>query len=291
LQPFQFEVVTVDNRGRETGRNYSQAYCFVEALLSSEDVPDTSGAVLDMVAIPSGKFLMGLSEDVGNGDRHPSQQVTIAPFFLGKYPVTQAQWRIVAALPAVKLELVADPSAFKGDALPVENVSWVEAAEFCARLSQQTGCTYRLPTEAEWEYACRAGTTTPFHFGETITPNLANYDGNFIYGYGPRGKYRRQTTPVGCFGVANAFGLYDMHGNVWEWCASPKPPLPSTEASTDWSAGVDQTDYLPRLRGGSWDDLPWFCRSTNLCGLAPDNKMSLIGFRVACSAKSLGAIQ
>lgn len=275
LRQMQFEVVTVDGRGRETGRTHNYAYGFSDFL--TEDVS------LDMVAIPGGEFLMGFSDDVSNSDRHPSCLVTVAPFFLGQYPITQAQWCVVAAMPKVQRELEAFPSAFQGDMLPVENISWLEAAEFCARLAQYAGCAYRLPTEAEWEYACRAGTSTPFHFGETIAPNLANYDGNFIYGYGPRGKYRKQTTPVGCFGVANAFGLYDMHGNVWEWCANPKQTATASKDPNDWHLGVNQDDYLQRLRGGSWDDLPWFCRSANLCRLSPENKLNLIGFRVACS--------
>ena len=139
---------------------------------------------------------------------------------MGKYPVTQAQWRFVAAqLPQVNRELEIDPSRFKGDNLPVETISWLDAEEFCQRLSHHTGRLYRLPSEAEWEYACRAGTTTPFHFGETISPEFANYNGEYTYGNGEKGVYRKQTTPVGSFQVANPFGLYDIHGNVWEWCA------------------------------------------------------------------------
>ena len=110
-----------------------------------------------------------------------------------------------------------NPSYFKGEKRPVEKVSWDEAVEFCKKLSQKTGKTYRLPSEAEWEYACRAGTTTPFYFGETITPDLVNYNGNYPYGSAPKGEYREQTTDVGKF-PPNSFGLYDMHGNVWEWC-------------------------------------------------------------------------
>src|SRR5207244_4203738 len=110
-----------------------------------------------------------------------------------------------------------DPSKFKGDDSPVDGVSWEDAEEFCARLSHRTGRTYRLPSEAEWEYACRAGTTTPFHFGMTIMPDMVNYDGTKPYGKGPKGAYRQHTMPVGNYGPANAFGLYDMHGNVAEW--------------------------------------------------------------------------
>ena len=146
---------------------------------------------------------------------------------MGKYPVTQAQWRLVAALPQVEIALNADPANFKGDNRPVEQVSWDEAVEFCQRLSVATGHQYRLPSEAEWEYACRAGTTTEFYFGETITTDLANYRGTDVkyegktylgsYGAGPKGIYREQTTDVGSF-PPNAYGLYDIHGNVWEWC-------------------------------------------------------------------------
>ncbi|MFM9160298.1 MAG: formylglycine-generating enzyme family protein, partial [Dolichospermum sp.] len=128
----------------------------------------------------------------------------------------------VAALPQVNQELKPNPSRFKGDGStlltnhrPVERVSWHDAVEFCARLSNYTKRPYRLPSEAEWEYACRAGTTTPFHFGETMTTDLANYNGNYTYGDGSKGVYREETTEVGSFKIANEFGLYDMHGNVW----------------------------------------------------------------------------
>ena len=137
----------------------------------------SSNVTLDMVLIPGGSFMMGTPEgEEGSSEAEkPQHQVSIPAFFMAKYPVTQAQWRVVAALPQINQELDADPSRFKGDDQPVEQVSWRDATEFCARLSQKTGKPYRLPSEAEWEYACRAGTTTPFHFGETITTQLANY--------------------------------------------------------------------------------------------------------------------
>ena len=127
------------------------------------------------------------------------------------------------------------------------------------QLSKLTGRNYRLPSEAEWEYACRAGTTTPFYFGETITPELVNYDGNYVYGSAPKGEYRKQTTPVGQF-PANAFGLYDMHGNVWEWCADELHDN-YNGAPTDGSVWLDGDKDRPCLRGGSWDLIPIFCRS------------------------------
>jgi formylglycine-generating enzyme required for sulfatase activity len=149
-----------------------------------------------MVLIPGGSFLMGSpeAEPDRSDNEGPQHKVTVPPFFMGRYPITQAQWRAVAALPQIKREPRPDPSRFKGDNRPVEQVNWYDAVEFCARLSAHTGRAYRLPTEAEWEYACRAGTTTPFAVGETITTEVANYDGNYTYNNGPKGEDRRETT-------------------------------------------------------------------------------------------------
>ncbi|MFN7657571.1 MAG: formylglycine-generating enzyme family protein, partial [Dolichospermum sp.] len=156
--------------------------------------------------------------------------------------------------------------------------------EFCLRLSQYTGRTYSLPSEAQWEYACRAGTTTPFHFGETITTDLANYNGKYSYGQGPKGVYREETTAVGSFGVANNFGLYDMHGNVWEWCQdhwhSNYEGAP-TDGSAWLSNKEDSNERL--LRGGSWLDLPGYCRSAYRLNDLLDDYFNSIGFRVVCS--------
>ncbi|GET44378.1 hypothetical protein MiSe_92050 [Microseira wollei NIES-4236] len=170
-----------------------------------------------MVFVPNGTFQMGSpNTEQGRGnDEGPQRRVTVASFCMGKYAVTQAQWEAVAALPQINLSLNPNPSGFKGANRPVENVSWNSAMEFCARLAKKTGRAYRLPSEAEWEYACRAGNTTPFYFGETITTDLVNYNGNSTYGNAPKGIYRKQTTDVGSF-LPNPFGLYDMHGNVWE---------------------------------------------------------------------------
>ncbi|MBW4660208.1 MAG: formylglycine-generating enzyme family protein [Drouetiella hepatica Uher 2000/2452] len=234
---------------------------------------------LDLVAIPAGSFQMGSTE---YGDEQPVHQVTIAPFFLGKYPVTQAQWEAVAAFPKVNLDLNPEPSYFEGNDRPVETVSWWDVMEFCDRLTRKTKHTYRLPSEAEWEYACRAGTTTPFHFGETIATDLANYDGNFTYGSGVKGEYRKQTTPVGSFNVANVFGLYDMHGNVREWCADHWHKN-YEGAPIDGSAWLtDNKDAKRLMRGGSWGDNPVVCRSAFRYYYDPGVRDLDLGFRVVC---------
>ena len=228
--------------------------------------------------------MMGSPEGEGYDSEHPQHEVTVQPFFMGKYPVTQAQWRVVAALPKVRSDLNPNPSRFQGDNRPVEQVNWYDAVEFCVRLSQKTGREYRLPSEAEWEYACRAGTITPFHFGETITPDLANYNGEYTYGAGFQGKYRQETTPVGSFQVANAFGLYDMHGNVWEWCADHVHGN-YQGAPTDGSAWLnDNDDKARQLRGGSWDDGPRYCRSASRSYGDADDRYNVLGFRVGCAA-------
>jgi formylglycine-generating enzyme required for sulfatase activity len=170
----------------------------------------------------------------------------------------------------------------------VEQVSWRDAIEFCARLSQRTGRRYTLPSEAQWEYACRAGTTTPFHFGETITSELANYDASSTDGNGPKGAYRKQTTPV-CLFPANAWGLQDMHGNVWEWCldhwhesyeGAPQDGRPWLEG--EGLKGDESDDRFRLLRGGSWFNPPQGCRSASRLRGHPDNRDYFRGFRVCC---------
>ncbi len=193
--PFEFNVVSVNAKGQPTKHSRKQAQYFTENL--------GNGVSLEMVAIPGGTFRMGSPETEAeqSNAESPQHSVTVKPFFMGKYPVTQAQWRTVASLPQVNRPLEPNPSYFKGDDRPVEQVSWYNAVEFCDRLSRLTKREYRLPSEAEWEYACRAGTTTPFHFGETITTDLANYNGNYTYGTGSKGKYREQTTPGYCWRI------------------------------------------------------------------------------------------
>jgi formylglycine-generating enzyme required for sulfatase activity len=247
------------------------------------------GIFLEMVEIPAGEFMMGSPQDeIDRRSNEGSQHlVTVPEFFMGKYPITQAQWRSIAQQPLVDRELNPDPSSFKGDKLPVENVSWYEAVEFCQRLSKWTGQVYRLPSEAEWEYACRAGTTTPFHFGNTISTEVANYDGNYTYGQGTKGTYREKTTVVGSFKVANGFGLYDMHGNVWEWCQDHYHSS-YAGAPADGSAWIDSDadkDARRMLRGGSWNLNPLYCRSA--CRnyfINPDDHDYAFGFRVVSGA-------
>ena len=257
-------------------RQRRQAQYFIEDLDNNIN--------LEMVAIPPGTFLMG-SPDTEDGHRDnesPQHEVTVKSFFMGKYPVTQEQWQVVASLPQVNRELKPNPSYFKGAKRPVEYVSWYDAVEFCSRLIQKTGREYRLPSEAEWEYACRAGTTNPFHFGETITTELANYNGNYTYGTGFKGEYRQETTPVGSFGVANKFGLYDMHGNVWEWCTDQLHPN-YERAATDGSVWKnDRDNYSRMIRGGSWRSNPAICRSAFRGSFPLGYKDRNIGFRVVC---------
>ena len=160
-------------------------------------------------------------------------------------------------------------------------MKWTEVVEFCERLSKLTGKDYRLPSEAEWEYACRAGTTTPFYFGETITTELVNYNGNYTYRNAPKGEYRKQTIPVGQF-PANAFGLYDMHGNVWEWCADEWHQN-YAGAPTDGSVWLNGDKYKSPLRGGCWAINPNSCRSAiRNFYVRRDAHFSITGFRVVC---------
>ncbi len=272
LHSFEFETVTIDEKGRIIERRKEQARCFVEDL--------GGGMKLEMVEIPGGSFLMGSPEsEAERGSDEGPHQVTVSPFYMGKFEVTQAQWRAVANLPKMSRDLNPDPSQFKGDNRPVEQVSWEEAVEFCERLSKKSGKRYRLPTEAEWEYACRAGTKTPFAFGETITPEIVNYDGNYPYGKAQKGAYRERTVDVGSLGVANGFGLYDMHGNVWEWCMDWY-----SENYYSQSPGVDPTGPASGsarvVRGGGWYGVAQDLRSAVRYGRTPDDRVYSLGFRL-----------
>ena len=279
---FTFEVATLERGGflrRWTVRKQQrQAQRYIERL--------GNRVTLMMVVIPGGTFVMGSPENEPerSNKEGPQHDVLVNSFLMSRYPITQQQWRIVAAMPQQERELNPDPSSFKGDKRPVENVSWYDAQEFCARLSAHTGREYGLPTEAEWEYACRAGTTTPFHFGETISPEVANYNSKVNYNDGPKGQSHSQTTSVDEYKYANAFGLCDMHGNVWEWCEDHYHD--SYEgAPTDGSAWIDEDaeeNELRVLRGGSWYYFPRRCRSAYRYFSNPRATYNNIGFRVVC---------
>ncbi|HBB31481.1 MAG TPA: formylglycine-generating enzyme family protein [Cyanobacteria bacterium UBA8803] len=272
------------------------------------------GIGLEMTWVPGGTFLMGSPENEPErrANEGPQRLVTVPSFFMGRYPITQAQWRVVARWEPVERELQPDPSQFKNDPpqplsiprpssfkgkpedtaprvfsrwdRPVEQVSWYDAKEFCARLSQRTKKEYRLPTEAEWEYACRAGTTTPFHFGNIITTDYVNYNGNYTYGDSPKGEYRGETTPVGYFNVANPFGLYDMHGNVYEWCEDDYHQN-YENAPTDGSAWLSSDKNTTKIiRGGCWNFYPYSCRCAYRDRSYPDYRNIVIGLRVVRAA-------
>jgi formylglycine-generating enzyme required for sulfatase activity len=237
-----------------------------------------------MVAISGGTFLMGSPENEPDRSNResPQHEVTVAPFFMGAYPITQRQWRVVADFPQVERELDPAPSRFKRLNRPVERVSWYDAVEFCARLSDFTGHQYRLPSEAEWEYACRGGTTTPFHFGETISSELANYNANSAYNGGPIGEYQEKTTSIDYFGIANSFGLTDMHGNVREWCQDHwhKDYMNAPTDGDVWLTIDDDSERV--LRGGGWSFEPDKCRSASR-GSHKGVLRSNIGLRVVFS--------
>ena len=232
------------------------------AALSAEGVTlDLGGGVsMRFNPIPAGRFTMGSPpEERGRDNDELQRPVTITkPFYMGIHAVTQLQWLTIMGT---------SPSRFSGIDLPVERVSWDDAAEFCKKLSEKTGRTVRLPTEAEWEYACRAGTTTAFNTGDDIKPEQANFNES----------RKKQTTPVGSY-PANALGLFDMHGNVWEWCADWYGFYPEG-AATD-PKGPERSP-LRTLRGGSWSRYPRYCRSANRSWLGPDSRDDDIGFRAA----------
>jgi len=261
---FNFEVVRVDDSGSIINRSQGNARQKIEDL--------GNGIKLEMVYIPRGSFLMGSPETEAEryNDEGPQHKVTLQPFYMSKYPITQEQYQAIVGK---------NPSRFQGENRPVERVRWNDATEFCQKLSKKIGGKYRLPSESEWEYACRAGTTTPFYFGETITPELVNYNGNDVYGNGPKGKNRKETTPVGQF-PPNAFGLYDMHGNVWEWCADEWHDN-YNNAPIDGRVWLNGDKNQSPLRGGSWFDSPNYCRSAFRIGYDKHNACNnYTGFRV-----------
>jgi len=313
LRGYKFDVVTVDCSGRITNRRKGQARYYVE---------DIGGVAREMVEIPGGSFLM-VTTDAGADEvkreyerpcserlkgcgknaevaarqsrwEAPQHSVGVPAFYMGKFEVTQAQWRVVSRLPKVNKDLASDPSHFKGDSLPVEQVSWEDAIEFCARLSRVTGRTYRMPTEAEWEYAARGGLDgATYTWGDEFAPKgrmMANtWQGEFPWQNLLTDGYEG-TSPVGRF-PENGYGLYDMAGNVWEWtvddwvqprasgrpCCAPQMPL----------AGEVEKHPRKVIKGGSHLCAPNYClryRPAARQSETIDTSTSHIGFRCVVRA-------
>ncbi|MDR1534859.1 MAG: formylglycine-generating enzyme family protein [Planctomycetota bacterium] len=241
----------------------------VEKAVNVSEVELPGNVRMAFMLIRAGTFTMGSpASEGGRGNDEIQHRVTLTkPFYLGIYEVTQKQWQAVMGT---------NPSRFKGDRRPVENVSWNDANEFCKKLLDLTSRKFRLPTEAEWEYACRAGTTTPFNTGATISTDQVNYNGDYVYGNGTKGVYRKQTTDVGSF-LPNAWGLYDMHGNVWEWCSDWYGDYPKGAVSDPKGLGSGSNRVL---RGGGWSYNPLNCRSATRTRNEPGNRDDGDGFRV-----------
>ena len=282
-----FDIVTLDASGKKSQQYEGNAEYYREVISNSVSIP--------MIKIPGGDFLMG-SPNSEMGRRHresPQHYVSVSGFWMSMHPITQKQWRSAVSLFKKKYsprvipdDIKGNPSRFSGDELPVERVSWNDTVNFCSRLSRISGREYRLPSESEWEYACRAGTNTPFHFGETITSDVANYDSSCPYAKESEGLYRGITTNVDEFGCANAFGLHGMHGNVWEWC-SDHFHRDYTKAPGDGSSWQKKGNTMLSqriLRGGSWFHLSRDCRSAFRHADRQGKKGRTYGFRIVCSS-------
>jgi eukaryotic-like serine/threonine-protein kinase len=269
LSKIEFTSVRLNNKGNIISRPKGFAKIYRENL--------GNGISISMVKVPTGNFMMGSPEREKDRveNESPQHQVTLKEFYIGQTEITQSQYQAIMG---------DNPSKFKGNNRPVETVDWNQAQEFCRKLSIKTGKTYTLPSESQWEYACRAGTTTPFSFGATITSNVANYEGNYdgkeSYRNEPKGVNRATTTDVMTF-PPNSFGLYDMHGNVWEWCADTWNDT-YEDAPTDGSVWLDESPNMV-LRGGAWSEKPEICRSTSRIGNLPEIRVDAFGFRVVCN--------
>jgi formylglycine-generating enzyme required for sulfatase activity len=255
----------------------------------------TQGSSGDFVLIKGGTFIMGSpTGESERGTDETQHRVTVSDYYIAKFPVTQREYT----------QLMGDnPSEFKGDNLPVETVSWFDAVRFCNARSTLEGLTpaytingetvtwnrnangYRLPTEAEWEYACRAGTTTPFNIGSNITDKDANCHNHYGYNNNSSGRvtggYRGRTTPVNSY-RANSWGLFDMHGNVADWCWDLYGEY-DVGAQTNPAGPV--TGTLRVNRGGGWNDFPKHIRSAYRAATPPDNSSFNLGFRLARNAQ------
>ncbi len=280
------------------------------SIITENDLPSTvieqlEGEIsLEMVEIPGGEFWMGSREGEAGAypDERPPHKVKIYPFLMGKYLVTQEQWRVVASLPKVERDLNPEPSYYKGySRRPVESISWYEAVEFCERLSlwsqeKGKGYQYSLPSEAEWEYACRAVISyqssviseesiqnpiyPPYHFGCNIDPALANYSQTAC----------ARTTTVGRFQIANTFGLYDMHGNVWEWCSDDWHDNYEGIPTDGWAGLSGKNSQYKLMRGGSWTVKQESCRCAVRSKNTPDYNYYNIGLRVVASSRTVYSV-
>ena len=262
----------------------------ISAALSYAQVPG------GFIRIDGGSFTIGSPvNELGRNSNEAQRQVNLSPFYLAKYEVTQADYEALTGT---------NPSYFKGANLPVEKVSWFDAIEYCNKLSEKERLTpayiidkgqnpndpsrwkvtwnrnangYRLPTEAEWEYACRGGTTSQFNTGNTITSDEANFDGTRPYNNNPKSSYRQKTIPVGSL-APNSLGLFDMHGNVGEWCWDWNAVYANGELSDPEGA---ETGSYRVFRGGGWNSSGQFLRSACRSGNAPSSKGDFLGFRLA----------
>ena len=231
---------------------------------------------MEFIYVKPGTFLMGSPvTEKYRCDDETQHEVTISkPFYLGKYPVTQAQWQTVMGY---------NPSCLlhKGERLPVENVSWEDAVSFCNKVNQKTGQGFCLPTEAQWEYACRAGTTTPFYFGSELNGTQANCNGNYPYGTTIKGPRLGKTSPVGSY-PANGWGLHDMHGNVLELCLDWYGAYGNSRVTDPQGA---QSGEKRVMRGGSWFNFALYCRSAYRNSYNPIFHDITVGFRVCLNFK------
>jgi formylglycine-generating enzyme required for sulfatase activity len=230
----------------------------------------TNSIGMKFVWIPPGSFMMGSPKEEKERDANETQhKVTLTKgFYMGVHLVTQEQWEEIMGR---------NPSHFKGEKnLPVESITFYDCQKFIKNLREKDHKKYRLPTGAEWEYVCRAGTTTPFHFGETISTEQVNFNGNAIYGKGKKGIYRNKTTAVGSF-PANAWGLYDMHGNLWQWCQDWNGEYPKKDV-VDPQGPSTGTDRV--MRGGSWNEHPQYCRSAYRIRDKASSYTYVLGFRI-----------
>ncbi|MEI6065180.1 MAG: bifunctional serine/threonine-protein kinase/formylglycine-generating enzyme family protein [Pseudanabaena sp. ELA748] len=285
-------IITVDASGKEINRRSVQVQYFAEDKIS---LPNGAKAI-EMALIPAGEFKIGsLSGEKGRSDDENQVNYPIKfsqAFYISRYEVTQKQWFAVMGSDydanGFNKRFRELDNKFKGDNRPMVVVDWNDAKAYCVKLSEKTGRSYRLPSEAEWEYSCRANTKTPFYFGETITAELVNHNSNYPYGNVLPNKsgYREVTTDVGSLPYPNEWGLYDMHGNVWEWCEDVWHEnyngIPSDGSA--WLSGGDQTRRL--LRGGSWSYFAFFCRSAYRFRSDTSNRFDSFGFRVAASSLS-----